>query len=110
MNLIEAERLVHALVEVLQHPVPEARARQLAQDYAELCRAASHRLEQCAAMLAQGEEQQALQLADAAPVLLDVITRLAFRQCQDWRAFCQANDYPVAESFEGKFIRQLSDA
>jgi hypothetical protein len=61
-------------------------------------------------MLAQGEEQQALQLADAPPGLLDLVTRLAFRQSQDWRAFCQANDYPVAESFEGKFIRQLSEA
>lgn len=110
MNLIEAERLVRAITEVLEHRAPEARARQLAQDYADLCHAAAHRLGQCAAMLEQEDDHQALQLADAPPALLDLVTRLAFRQSNDWRAFCQANDYAVAEAFEGKFIRQLNDA
>ena len=110
MNLIEAERLVRRLTEALKRHAPEAQVRSLAQDYAEACRGVAHRLEQCAAMLAQGDEAQALQLAEAPPPLLDLITRLAFREAGEWRAFCLAHEHPVPEAFEGKFIRQLSEA
>jgi hypothetical protein len=110
MNLIEAERLIRRLTEVLQHQPRAPQARQLAQDYAEVCREVNARLEQCSSMLAAGEEQQALQLAEAAPPLLDLITRLSFRQVADWRAFCQAHELPIAETLEAKFIRQLGEA
>jgi hypothetical protein len=110
MTLIEAERLVRRLTDVLQHRAPEALARALAQDYAEACRGVAHRLEQCAAMLAQGDEAQALQLAEAPPPVLDLVTRLAFREAAEWRAYCLAANHPVADAFEGKFIRQLSEA
>ena len=86
MNLIEAERLVRKISEVLQHRAHEAQARQLAQDYADVCRTASHRLEQCAAMLGEGDEPQAIQLAESPPPLLDLVTRLGFRQLSEWRA------------------------
>ena len=110
MTLIESERLVRRITDALQRRVPEAQVRSLAQDYAQACRSVAHRLEQCAAMLAQGDEPQALQLAEAQPPLLDLISRLAFREAADWRTFCLAHDHPVAEAFEGKFIRQLSEA
>jgi hypothetical protein len=110
MNLLEVERLVRKIAEVLQHRVPEAQARQLAQDYAEVCRTANHRLNQCAAILAQGDEPQALQLAEAPPPLLELVTRLGFRQLNEWRDYCQSHDLPVADSLDGKFIRQLGAA
>lgn len=109
MNLIEVERLVRKISEVLQHRAHEAEARQLAQDYADLCQTARHRLEQCAAMLGEGDAPQALQLADAPPPLLDLVTRLGFRQLNEWRAYCQSHDLPVADSLDGKFIRQLGE-
>jgi hypothetical protein len=110
MTLIESERLIRRLTDALQRRVPEAQMRSLAQDYAEACRGVAHRLEQCAAMLAQDDEPQALQLAEAPPPLLDLISRLAFREAAEWRTFCLAHDLPAAEAFEGKFIRQLSEA
>ena len=107
MNLLELERLVRKITDVLQHRVHEAQARQLAQDYSDVCKVASHRLSQCAAMLAQGDEPQALQLAEAPPPLLDVVTRLGFQQINEWRDYCRSHDLPVADSLDGKLIRQL---
>ena len=110
MNLIEAERLVRKITDVLQNHAPEAQARPLAQAYAELCRTANHRLEQCAAMLDQGDEHQALQLAEAPPPVLELASRLTFREGNDWREFCRKNDLPVPDALEGRFIRQLNTA
>ncbi|MCI0540038.1 MAG: hypothetical protein L0Z50_32935 [Verrucomicrobiales bacterium] len=110
MNITEADRLVRKIAEVLERKTPAAQARQLAQDYADVCRTTAHRLEQCAAMLERGEEPQALQLAEAPPPLLDLVTRLGFRQMREWREYCQKHDLPVAESLEPKFIRHLGEA
>ncbi|MBI4325967.1 MAG: hypothetical protein HY674_11965 [Chloroflexi bacterium] len=110
MNLTEAERLVRKITQLLQEPAQEAQAPKLAQEYADLCRAASHRLDQCAAMLQAGDDHQALQLAEAPPPLLDLITVLGFRQWHEWRGYCQAHGYPVPEAFDAKAIRLLNAA
>ena len=110
MNLIEAERLVRQITDVLQNRASEAQARPLAQVYADLCRRVNHRLEQCAAMLGQGDEHQALQLAEVPPPVLELTSRLAFRETSEWREFCRKNDLPLAEALEGKFIRRLNAA
>lgn len=110
MNLIEAERLVRKLTDVLQNHASEAQARPLAQAYAELCRTVNHRLGQCAVMLAQGDEHQALQLAEATPPVLELASRLAFREAEAWWDFCRKHDLPSPEALEGRFIRQLNAA
>jgi hypothetical protein len=110
MNLIETERLVRKLTDALMHPAPEALARPLAQAYAELCRTVNHRLEQCVAMLDQGHEHQALQLAEAAPPVLELASRLTFREAPEWREFCRKNDLALPEVLESRFIRQLNAA
>lgn len=110
MNLIEAERLVRKITDVLRSHAPDAQARPLAQAYAEACRTVNHRLEQCAAMLEQGDEHQALQLAEAPPPVLELASRLTFREGNDWRAFCRKTDLPMPDALEGRFIRQLNAA
>src|SRR5262245_33444121 len=105
----QAERLVRKITESLGQPTMEAQAPKLAQDFAELGRAASRRLEQCASMIEAGEEVQALQLAETPPPLLDLVTLLSFRQASEWRTYCQGRGLPWAEPFFDKHIRLLNE-
>ena len=110
MNLTDVERLVRRIGELMDGRVPEDQARMIAQDYSTVSEGAAHRLRQCATMLDQGDEAQALQLADAIPPLLDLVTRLGFRRLNEWRDYCQKQNLPCAENLDAKFIRQLNDA
>ena len=108
ITLSQAERLVRKIDELLGRPGMEAQAAKLAQDYAELGRSANRRLEQCAAMIENGEDLQALQLAETQPPLLDLITLLSFRQAKEWREYCQGHNLPFAEPFYDKHVRLLN--
>lgn len=109
MTLVELERLIRRIEEALEGPPDEGVLGRLAADYATVCRAANQRLNQCAAMLGAGDEHQALQLAEAAPPLLEQLTLLAFRRSPNFRALCLAQNYAVPESFEIKAVRQLNE-
>jgi hypothetical protein len=109
MTLAQAERLVRKITESLGQPAQEAQAAKLAQDFAEVARAASRRLEQCGLMIEAGEELQALQLAETPPPLLDLLTLLSFRQATEWRNYCQQRGLPWAEPFFDKYIRLLNE-
>jgi hypothetical protein len=108
LTISQTERLVRRIGELLGQPALEAQAAKLAQDYAELGRAAMRRLEQCNLMIDAGEELQALQLAETPPPLLDLITVLSFRQAGEWREYCQKRGLPFVEPFYDKFVRQLN--
>jgi hypothetical protein len=110
MTLNQTERLVRKVAEVASQPASDTQTAKLAHDYAEACRAANRRLEQCALMIEAGQFLQALQLAETAPPLLDLITLLAFRQAAEWRAYCQAHQLPWTEPFYDKYIRLLNEA
>src|SRR5580658_7280905 len=109
-TITQAERVVRKIIEALAQPPSETQAAKLAQDYADLCRAASRRLEQCALMIEAGQSLQALQLAETPPPLLDLITVLSFREAADWRAYCQGHQLPWSEAFYDKHLRQLNSA
>jgi hypothetical protein len=109
MTLTQAERLVRKIAEVVSQPASDTQAAKLAHDYAEVCRTANRRLEQCAIMIEAGQFLQALQLAETPPPLLDLITLLAFRQAAEWRAYCQAHQLPWTEPFYDKYIRLLNN-
>jgi len=109
MTLTQAERLVRKIAEVASQPASDTQTAKLAHDYAEVCRAANRRLEQCAIMIEAGQFLQALQLAETPPPLLDLITLLAFRQAAEWRAYCQAHQLPWSEPFYDKYIRLLNN-
>jgi hypothetical protein len=110
MTLTQTERLVRKIAEVAAQPSTDTQTAKLAHDYAELCRAANRRLEQCALMIEAGQFLQALQLAETAPPLMDLITLLSFRQAADWRSYCQAHQLPWSEPFYDKYIRLLNEA
>src|SRR5438874_8148223 len=107
-TLNQAEKLVRKITELLGQPAMEAQAAKLAQEYSQLARAASRRLEQCALMIEAGEELLALQLAETPPPLLDLITLLSFRQAGEWRNHCQSHSLPSAEPFFDTYVRLLN--
>ncbi len=106
----QAERLARKIAEAMAAQASDGQAAKLAQDYADLCRAANRRLEQCALMIEAGQDLQALQLAETPPPLLDLITVLNFREAADWRNYCQTHQFPWAEPFYDKHLRQLNSA
>src|SRR5580658_9650040 len=102
MTLNQTERLVRKIADAVSQPVSDTHTAKLAQDYAEVCRAANRRLEQCAIMIEADQFLQALQLAETPPPLLDLITLLSFRQAAEWRSYCQAHQLPWPEPFYDK--------
>src|SRR2546428_3866747 len=110
MPLLETERLARKLAAAVNQPPEAAVALKLAEDFVAACRAANLRLRQCEAMLNSDDVPQALQLAEAAPNLLDLITLLEFRESDAWRAYCHANRLPAAEPLDSRAVHQLNEA
>jgi len=109
MTLLETERLIRKMAELLQQDGNPDIAPKLAGDYAAACHAANLRLQQCEAMIKAGDRHQAIQLAETAPNLLDLITVLEFRSADDWRTFCQQNALPMAERIDARSVHVLND-
>src|ERR1043165_989368 len=109
MTLLETERLIRKMSELLQQGGSPDLAPKLAGDYAAACHAANLRLQQCEAMIKANDRHQAIQLAETAPNLLDLITVLEFRLADDWRSFCQQNALPAAERIDARSVRALND-
>ena len=109
MTLLETERLVRKISELLQQVGNPEIAPKLAADYAAACHAANLRLQSCEAMIKAGDRPQALQLAETAPNLLDLVTVLEFRGSDEFRAFCQQNTLPVADRIDGRSVHILNE-
>src|SRR4051812_24817946 len=108
MTLLETERLVRKISDLLQQTGDAAIAPKLAEDFAAVCHAAGLRLQQCEAMIKAGDRHQAIQLAETAPNLLDLITVLEFRSADEWRARCEQHGLPVAEKIDGRAVGALN--
>lgn len=108
MNLTNLTILVRRIKGLLRQHEQEAQGPQLAQDFAVACQSVVQRLAQCEAMLNQGSEYQALQQAEASPALLDLLTRVGFREFAQWHAYCQARQYPVPPFIDAGIIRRLN--
>ena len=104
MTLLETERLVRKISELLQQAGNPEIAPKLAADYAAACHAANLRLQQCEAMIKAGDRPQAIQLAETAPNLLDLVTVLEFRGSDEWRGYCQQNSLPVADRIDARSV------
>jgi len=109
MTLLETERLIRKMTELLQQGGNSDLAPKLAGDYAAACHAANLRLQQCESMIKAGDRHQAIQLAETAPNLLDVITVLEFRDADDWRSFCEQNSLLAAERIDAHSVHALND-
>src|SRR3954447_18255648 len=108
MTLLETERLIRKISELLQQCGNPDIAPKLAGDYAAACHAANLRLQQCEAMTKAGDQHQAIQLAETAPKLLDLVTVLEFRSADDWRRFCQQNALALAERIDARSVQALN--
>jgi hypothetical protein len=58
--------------------------KQLAADYQDACREANQRLRRCEQFLQKGLRSEAIQLAQAEPVLLDLVATLDFPEREQW--------------------------
>ncbi len=109
MTLLETERLVRKISDLLQQVGNPAIAPKLAEDYVAVCHAANIRLQQCEAMINAEDRHQAIQLAETAPNLLDSVTILEFRGSDEWRSYCQQNGLPVADRIDARSVRALNE-
>lgn len=109
MTLLETERLVRKISELLQQGGNPEIAPKLAADFAAACHAANLRLQQCEAMIKAGDRPQAIQLAETAPNLLDLVTVLEFRASDEWRSHCQQNTLPVADRIDARSVHALNE-
>jgi hypothetical protein len=109
MTILETERLVRKILEARKEPSRVAGASKLAQDYADACRAANLRLQQCEAMIRERSRHPAIQAAETAPNLLDWIAILEFQGAGDWRDACEKNGLPVAERIDARSVAVLNE-
>jgi hypothetical protein len=109
MTLLEIERLVRKISELLQQAGNPEIAPKLAGDYTAACHAANLRLQQCEAMIKAGDHPQAIQLAETTPNLLDLVTVLEFRGSDEWRGYCQQNSLPVADRIDARSVHTLNE-
>jgi hypothetical protein len=109
MTLLEIERLVRKMSELLQQAGNPGIARKLAEDYATACHAVGLRLQQCEAMIKAGDRHQAIQLAETPPNLLESVSLLEFREADEWRAYCDKHGMPVAERVDAQAVQAIKD-
>jgi hypothetical protein len=100
MTVLETERLARKISELLKHEGNPAIASKLAEDFGVACYAVNLRLQQCEAMIKAGDRQQAIQLAETAPNLLDLVTALEFSGADNWRSHCQQSSLPAADRID----------
>ncbi len=109
MTLLEIERLVRKISDVLSRVGNAAIAPKLAEDFAAACHAANLRLQQCEAMIKAADRHQAIQLAETSPNLLDLVTILEFRGSDEWRVYCQKNALVIADRIDARSVQVLND-
>jgi hypothetical protein len=109
MTLLETERLIRKITELLKQTGNPEMAPKLAGDYAAACHSANLRVQQCEAMIKAGDRPQAIQLAETAPVLLDLVTLLEFHGSDEWRAYCQQNSLPAPDRIDPRSVKVLND-
>lgn len=109
MILLEIERLNRRITEVMQPGGNPDAAPRLAEEFANACRAANQRLQQCESMIRANDRLQAIQLAESAPNLLDLIGLLESPDTAQWRAYCHKNALPAAERIDTRAVQVLNE-
>lgn len=93
---MQPDRLQARIRHQLTLPSPDLEARALAQELAEMGLRARERLEQCATLVRVGNEQAALQAAEAEPSLPELCAWISFEGSVEWARLCERHGLPVA--------------
>lgn len=109
MSILETERLVRRVRAVLRGEADHILGAKLAEDYTVISNAAQLRLRQCETMIQAGNKRQAVQLAEASPDLLNLITLIAFAETDQWRELCNGQGWPIPESLDDRAVRRLNE-
>ena len=101
MNL---DRLILRINAVLDGYAEGFEARALASDYAAISENVRERLRQCVALIKAGNDNAALQVAEASPPVLDIAAKLAFDRSDKWREYCRANRLALPHRMEPNLV------
>lgn len=94
------EKLHARIRHQLALPEPDLEARTLAIELAEVGRRARERLEQCATLVRLGNEQAALQAAEAEPSLPELCAWVNFAGSAEWTRLCQKHSLPAPPTLD----------
>ena len=84
--------------------------RELAAEYAEACKEANRRLRRCDEFLQKGLRSEAIHLAQAEPVLLDMVATLDFPELATWREIALSYSLPAPPQLSLATAEALNEA
>lgn len=106
--MMNIDRLLLRINAVLDGAAEGFEARALASEYAALAESVRDRMRQCASLIKAGNDNAALQVAEAPPPVLDLAAKLAFDRSEVWRAHCKENRLPLAHKLEDSLVEQVN--
>jgi hypothetical protein len=101
---MKLDRLLSRIRAALQDYASEFEQRALAAEYTEWCTKASQRLEQIVPLIREGQDFPALQIAESAPPVLDLVRQLSFADAEKWRMFCRQRGLPTPQPFDERSV------
>ncbi len=106
--MMNIDRLLLRINAVLDGAAEGFEARALASEYAALAESVRDRMRQCASLIKAGNDNAALQVAEAPPPVLDLAAALAFERSPAWREYCKEHRLPLAHKLEETLIEQVN--
>jgi hypothetical protein len=110
--MIDYQRVVDEIRSFLQSvdQTNSDHLRELAAEYAEACKEANRRLRRCDEFLQKGLRSEAIHLAQAEPVLLDMVATLDFPELDTWREITVSYGLPAAPRLSLTTAEALNEA
>lgn len=105
MTITRIDRLIRRVRATLQTSDPGGA--QLAAEFADICREANRRLEQCLGSMRRGDLAGTLDLSDAEPALPEQIRILSFPEFEAWVQRCREQGWEVPETPDGRGFQTL---
>jgi hypothetical protein len=102
--MMNIDRLILRINAVMDGQAEGFEARALASEYAALSESVRERMRQCAALIKAGNDNAALQVAEASPPVLDLAAKLAFDRSANWRDYCKENRLPAPHRVEDRVV------
>ena len=95
------QSLTNSIWRILSGKGSEHDPAQTARQFADLCRDAVDRLEDCRDLKEDGDVKKAVEIAEKEPPLMEVLESLGkFRQSQAWEDYCKKNALPIAPGLD----------